>query len=428
MIVGSARGGVGSLATFKSTDLLNWSITSTLKQATDEDLEGRYWEMPYFIKLNDQNEYLLGVGPLFSNKPAQSIYWIGKWENERFTPYHKEPQYLEFARDQMLAPSFGYDEEGRVTYIGIVPETRTEESQIASGWRQTFSLPRVVRMMNDSTLGTYAHPNLCRYRENEITINDRIIEPGTSGNLTEFSGNQIELQFKFLAEDSAKFSVKFLQSEDGSQFTSIDFDLEENTILADRRNASSEQSGASARLGRYVFDYQDTIYLQVYIDHSIVEAFIDNTLAYSGRVYPSESSQLVDVEAQEKSLRIIEASQWNMKSIGSPAGNEVCEPSFVPEDLRDPPVIEEPDEPLGLSDGDKIEIFPNPSNGIISLKGLPAQPVNLDLINAAGQILWKEKVRLHDSLDFRNYESGLYFLKIFNENFLETRKLILTNE
>jgi hypothetical protein len=74
MIVGSGRSGNGSLATFKSTDMLEWSASNTLFQGTDPIKTGFYWEMPSFVKLNDNNDYILTVGPLYSNRGAQSLY------------------------------------------------------------------------------------------------------------------------------------------------------------------------------------------------------------------------------------------------------------------------------------------------------------------------------------------------------------------
>ncbi len=382
MIVGAGFARKGALATYKSTDMIDWQVINPLIQGSNADKIGYYWEMPYFIRINDENEYILGAGPLFNNGPAQSIYWIGKWENETFTPYFDEPKFLELSRDQMLAASFGYDEAGRVVYLGIVPETRSEEDQIAAGWRQTFSLPRVVRLMKDSTLGTYPHPNLCRYREDQVSISDTQIEEGQSFNFPELGGNQIEVAFKILSSDSAEFELQLLKSADGSQYTAMNFNLEKNELFGDLRFASSQRASGNVRKGNYVFDHKDTIYVTAYIDHSIVEIFVDNTIAYSARVYPAEASQLVDIIVEKGTIIVNEAFQWNIKSLGSSSKISVCEPFFVPNELRSINTSE-PETTLGSQSEIKFEIFPNPSDGKLFIEG---KVDYIGLTNLSGQI------------------------------------------
>lgn len=437
MIVGSgfSSGAGGYLPTYKSTDLVNWTETTTLYSKTNSvSTTGFFWEMPFFQKLNENDEYALGVVPVYNTgRGADAIYWIGKWNGGRFEPYFDEPKYLEFTQQNMLSAAVGMDEAGRIAYMGIIAEKRPVDKQREAGWNHIFSLPRVMRLLEDSTLGHYPHPNLCRFRENEVEITNRVIDDNSGGlNLPEFSGNQAEFKFKILASEDSKFSLQFLKSESGNQLSRIDFDLKFNEITFDIRNASnSDQTSSNGqRYSKtpYVFDHEEPIYVQVFVDHSVIEVFIDNLLVVSGRVYPAETSTRVDAVTLEGSIEILEAKQWDMRGFGEDATRSVCEPEYLPTAFRKPK--NDPDPPTSIEEkkmNDQIKMFPNPAKGQIKVQLASFQGIErLNIISSSGRILKSIEYSGTESvIDVSNLVKGVYFVQLLGHKINYTRKIIL---
>ena len=430
MIVGAglAGNGGGALPTYKSTDLLNWTRISNLYASSNLEESGFFWEMPLFYKLNEQGDYLLMVTPLFSNKPANVIYWIGKWENEKFIPYDKTPQLLEPVRDNTLAPAIGTDEAGRITYIGIVPENRNVGDQLAAGWRQTFSLPRVIRLLEDSSLGQYPHPNLCRLRQNEQSISNRIIAPGSKANLPEFGGNQLNLSFKIKADSASKFSLQLLKNAEGNQFTSFIFDLGANRIALDTRFAHSQAAETEYKSFDYVFDYKEEINVEVFVDHSVVEVFLDNLLVMSARVYPAENSQAVDLVVSSGEVEIIEAQQWDMQNMSAATGTEVCELSSLPTEFRKLP--EEP-RPTGIKRDEEIRksinIYPNPAKELLNID-VPHHlgAFEVSVVSVAGSIVHSATQHISkQAINLFGLSKGMYIVQVKGQTFSEFFKIII---
>lgn len=76
----------------------------------------------------------------------------------------------------------------------------------------------------------------------------------------------------------------------------------------------------------------------------------------------------------------------------------------------------------------KVEIFPNPSNGFISIKGL-TQNSQISIYNNLGQKLYESSVSDHgqsSDIDLHNFQNGNYIMKIINPDFTsQTKQFII---
>lgn len=429
MIVGGglANNGGGALPTYKSTDLLNWTRMNTLFSNSDLEESGFFWEMPLFYPLNEQGDYILAVTPLYNGTPANVIYWTGKWENEQFTPYFDTPKLLDASNNNTLAPAIGRDAEGRITYIGIIPETRNVEDQLKAGWRHAFSLPRVIRLLEDSTIGHYPHPNLCRLRTNEVAVSKRSISSGGNTNLPEFGGNQLNLSFTIKADSASRFALQLLKNADGSQFTSFIFDLGKNLLALDTRYAHEQEAQEEYTASEYVFDFKEEINLEVFVDRSIIEVFVDNLLVLSTRAYPAETSQGVDLVVSQGAVEVVEATQWTMQAMGSQTGTTVCEPAFLPAAFRGLP--EEP-KVTGVKKNDEIrefiKVYPNPAHQVLKIE-LPVQEeVEVAILSMNGLLVKAETIRSSkQEINTAGLAEGIYMVRVKGKTFSEFYKIII---
>lgn len=357
MVVGSgiknSQGGI--LFTYKSTDLKKWQEIAPLYRSSNVNESGLFWEMPTIVKLTE-TDYMLAVTPIpTSTKPAETIYWIGSWTNEKFTPYNKVPQQFELINNNLLSPAFGLDDLGNQTYLAIVPESRSVTDQVAAGWRHTFSLPRVVQKADNNKIAQFPHPNLVKLRDlkSEVSVSNREIVPGMSSNISEFQGNQAEFEISVMAEQGSKFNLQVLKKPDGSEFTSILFDLERNVIGLDRRFSTLSSATKDYRESTYSFDPTKTIDIRVFIDHSIVEVFVNRTEAFSFRVYPSLSqSKNVDLTVSKGKATIQSFKAWKVFDMKS-----------IPNSSTGMSQLELPNQKVN-----SCKIFPNPFSSEVNLE------------------------------------------------------------
>ncbi len=75
------------------------------------------------------------------------------------------------------------------------------------------------------------------------------------------------------------------------------------------------------------------------------------------------------------------------------------------------------------------KIYPNPVSDVLNIQinsELPAGQFYLYIINTQGNILYQNKINKQSSIDFSGYQSGIYFLKIFDDTgkFNKTFKII----
>jgi len=434
MIVGSGlqNNGGGILFTYRSSDLVNWTLIPRLYANSDISEYGEFWEMPTFRKLAGDT-YLLQLTPTPNNgKRARSIYLLGAWENETFKPYFETPKSLELFDSHMLAPAFGTDDETGDTYIGIIPEDRDGNDQISAGWRQTFSIPRQVRLLEDSTIGQIPHPNLCRLRSDEISVEKLVLENGKRNNLPQFRGNQIEMEFDIKADSNANFVIQVLKHEDEREYTTITFDYELNKIILDRRQSSLSNTLKNTRIGDFVFNPKDTLNVRIFIDHSTLEVFVQNLTVFSARVYPSRAeSDLVDVVAIDGEVSVVSAKKWEMASM---LDHEVVGQSCVPSNLpthfnKIPKEPEEPEEPLksGFKSGWKL--YPNPSFDVINLDTPGIENGQYFIYSLSGQQLLSGAIdQERAAIDVHQIPAGMYLLTASDGTLFYSERILIKNK
>lgn len=94
-------------------------------------------------------------------------------------------------------------------------------------------------------------------------------------------------------------------------------------------------------------------------------------------------------------------------------GSEASDPvSFDPNAVEDPLYT-------------RVAVYPNPSRGVFSLKGLPEEGCTLELRNLEGSLLYTEKTHTNQrSIDLSNAAPGVYFLTLISANASRTLRLV----
>ena len=85
-----------------------------------------------------------------------------------------------------------------------------------------------------------------------------------------------------------------------------------------------------------------------------------------------------------------------------------------------------------IFDNQQIEVFPNPTTGILNLQSNGTHSeVDVHLINVNGKILYQERLNVEASgfskqIDLSNYTKGIYFVRFINsDDFIDVKKIVI---
>lgn len=324
MIIGSKINGIGGLAFYKSQDLMSWTYESTFstKPYSQMDIGSEIWEMPAFIKIS-ADKYVLVANPIGGSvgkydivKPTRAVYWTGTWAGGQFTPDYLQPKNLDLIRGH-LAPTVVSDN-NVINAIGIVDERRTAQAQLNAGWAHTFSLPREWYLLPDNkTLGQKPTRDAAKLRD--LSSYQTLQNISVTGSApTDVKGNQLELSIAFdVANLSSQYGVDLLSNSDGSEFTRIYYDAVGKRIVLDKRKSSlSPEDEDKTQL---IASYDETAFgkpqkMDIFIDHSVVDVFINDAAAFSFRAYPTKAtSNSVSLYTSGGTSKISKLEAWALK-------------------------------------------------------------------------------------------------------------------
>lgn len=297
MIVGAAFGGEGGgVAYYRCANLGSrtcWKKQPDIAPFAKMDPGSAIWEMPVFAKLSE-GKYILEANPVgatiskYGARSTRAMYWIGKWDGAHFTPDSVKPKMLDLVPGH-LSPTVDRDASGQLVGIGIVDERRSDAAQLRAGWAHVFSLPRVWRLLPDGeTLGQSPLPALAQLRQTAGAIETKVQGSGdlAVGDL----GHTAELSVDYTVPPaSGGYGVTLAGAPDGSELTRLWYDPVNHEIVLDKQHSTVGKDGEGPQVLRGAYD--EKVFgiprdFHVYIDHSVVDVFINNAATLSFRIYP----------------------------------------------------------------------------------------------------------------------------------------------
>ncbi|WP_372648149.1 GH32 C-terminal domain-containing protein [Draconibacterium sp.] len=303
----------GTVLLYKSSDMKTWEYLHPLfKGNRSVDDTGIFWEMPVFWKIN--GKYILLVNPTpHDGKPAVAVYWTGDFVDEKFIPDHKIPKRLEVI-NRMLSPSATFDENGQTTAIAIIPDLIPAEMQMQQGWTHLYSMPRTWDLV-DGYIYQQPHPALKALRTNEESIAEKEIKAGEKLLLSD-GKQQLEIMATVISKDCEKFGFNIGKNKENGEETRIYFDLKTDEMVVDlTRSSQNELVEKKIEKGQYEINSDEEIEIQLFIDGSVVEGFINGKDGFTTRIFPKyENSNQVEFFAEGGTVLIEELKVWELRS------------------------------------------------------------------------------------------------------------------
>jgi len=289
LLMGSGiRGFGGAVLLYRSEDLLTWRYDGVFYSITrgQSDYEtGAMWECPQLFPLGDRHVLLLSI----DNPVRPVLYVVGRLHGGRFIA--ELTGRLDLG-PEFFAPAIFVDDRSRPILMGWAPEGRSGDAQIAAGWAGVITLPRTVALASGGGLRTAPATELATLRGKHwhgVAID---LLDGADVALP-VEGSRLEVDAMVATSGATVVGLRLRMSPDGQEVTVVSVDVATGRVTFDRTAASQAPDSTSGVYGGVAaWVPGERIRFHAFIDESIVELFLDDTLALTGRIYPTRADSI----------------------------------------------------------------------------------------------------------------------------------------
>lgn len=314
----------GAILLYRSDDLLSWEYVGPLFAGDRRQHEpfwtATMWECPNLLRLDNRDLLIVSFQDLEARKLLYTGYFSGVYEDHRFES--RAQGVLEYG-GYSYAPQVMKDERGRHLLFTWLWEGRSEEAQRAAGWAGVMSLPRVLAVDEQGRLCMTPAPELRLLRDRYVAFRDLQVTPDGPHILHDVRGDTLEIEVEFAATTATRFGLAFRRSPDGEEETRLLYDVEQEVMWVDRRRSSAGSDAHRAvpdshrQVERMPVAREDgKLHVQLFLDRSVVEAYVNERAVFSTRIYPSRpDSSGLRLLSEGGATGVSRLDVWRMKSI-----------------------------------------------------------------------------------------------------------------
>lgn len=313
MVIGSKIEGQGGVVLrYRSDDLRSWTYCGILYQGDASQVEpfrlGTICECPNFIVLDGQPVLII------SAQPENGELWYpvaitGACDAERFTPQSSR---ILVHGSSFYAPQITRLADGRVIMIGWLKEERPQAEANQAGWSGVMSLPLVLSARADGKIGLEPVEELAQLRREHWHVED--LRLGLDADLAPepVAGAGLEVEAVFELEGPAVFGFAFGQRSSGAGEASLIYDSAREILAFERPHDPADAvTHASCEP-----DAAGQIRIRVFLDRSVLEAFVNGHLGLAGRMYPDNLEGLgVRLIVRSGHVRLKALDIWRLSPI-----------------------------------------------------------------------------------------------------------------
>jgi Beta-fructosidases (levanase/invertase) len=305
MIVGTSKNGLGATTLHKYDPITKtWSNDGSIFYQSASANYGTFWEMPAIVPMPD-GKWLFVTTPLGGIQGVETLYWVGAINADgTFNPYSSTPKEVELGAFGsngygLLSPSI-LQKDGKTIAVGIVPDKLPASSNLQLGWAHLYSLPRewILDASNNLIQQPYAGIQNLRVTSSAFNLADQDISSSMS--LAPVSGKAVEIDGSFVVSSAQRFGFHVRKKD--NKFISVYYTPSTNTFTVDAQNIDRLTNDVGSFNGLYesVLPLKpalgETMRIHIFIDHSIMDIFLNNQYAFSIRVFPTDTNA-EDIEA-----------------------------------------------------------------------------------------------------------------------------------
>ncbi len=284
---GHPKDGRGAAFVYRSKNLVDWEYLNILYQSKAEHNE-KNWECPNFFKLGDK--YTLIYSP-----HSRVMYHTGSF-NEDFTFTSGNRALLDYSNN-FYAPNCLEDAQGRRIMWGWIRDIK------GKGWNGAMTLPRIMTMLKDGSLGMKPAPELKELHRNHRIISARkIASTPIYIESIEQCAKEITAVFEPGSADSFGLVIKTIDEKAAS--VPILFDLKNKTVGIEKNQGPFE-----------LLDGETQVKFQLFIDKAVVELYVNDRACCTTVIPALNQSSVIYLTANGGSAMCKSVDIWDMASI-----------------------------------------------------------------------------------------------------------------
>jgi beta-fructofuranosidase len=261
------------------------------------------------------NKHILLLSVSHNDQTQYTISLVGTYINYMFLP----------ERQDMLdggcfyAPQAVIDERGRRIMWGWLREGRDNAEQLAAGWSGVMSLPRLFSLRLDNVLDVRPAPELTLLRGKQTHYSDLALVPSAPTMLPDVRGDALEIIATFEPGDADSFGVLVRCSPDLRETTRIEYNSQLKHIAIDRSRSSLNEAVEHHEQSTLCeLAAHERVTLHIFLDHSVIEIFVNNQVCLSSRIYPTLTESVgVGLFANSDKARLTVFDMWEMASLSA---------------------------------------------------------------------------------------------------------------
>lgn len=290
-LVGSVQPGrSGTALVYESTDLRTWTPRGPLFSIDAAGFPGfdATWELPVLLPVGkgaDGRERHVFLNDVH----GQAYYWIGVFDavSARFTPDSEAPRTFDVGQGHFSGPSGFVDPKtGRSIVFSIAQGERTLQEEWDAGWAHNGGLPITLSLGSDGDLRLAPIGELTSLRGSPLLDLRDISANEAAAALKTVHGDALEVELELAPSALAgKRGLSVRVAPGQAERTDLYIDTARGRFEIDRTRTSSARGygiqGGEFRLAG------EALRLRVFLDRSMIEAYVNERKSLTSRIYPS---------------------------------------------------------------------------------------------------------------------------------------------
>jgi beta-fructofuranosidase len=308
---------------FRSKDLVEWEYLHPFTENDRFTMVGDDGACPYFWPIGDRHMLL------FFSHMSGGQYLLGDYDKQRdklLVTAHGKFNHGPVAPAGVHAPSATPDGKG-----GIIAIFNMNPAKKTSGWNQIITLPRQLTLVGREELSIKPAGNIESLRRDHQRVENIKLPANKEIVLKNVQGKSLELMAEIDAKNASMIELNVLRSPNREEFTRI-------ALFKDRgyrtRGVKPERLGSMITLdtsyssslddvrsrtpetAQVFLEENEPFKLRVFIDHSVVEVFVNDRQCLAVRVYPGRADSLgVSLRSQGRESVVKSLDAWQMQNI-----------------------------------------------------------------------------------------------------------------
>jgi sucrose-6-phosphate hydrolase SacC (GH32 family) len=319
LVASREPGRSGTALVYESTDLMNWKARGPLFTIDPAKYPAfdRTWELPLLLPIGKGKDGRLRHVFLIDVK-AQAYYWTGVFDtvNARFIPDSEAPRVFDLGDGHFSGPSGFVDPKTRRSIVfSIAQGQRTAQQEWYSGWAHNAGLPITLGIGADGDLRLAPIAELASLRQ-ELLLDLSDVTPATAAaRLAGIKGDllEVELELDPAPGSPAPRALVLRKTPDNAERTRLVIDPANKRFEIDRTHTTLDPDARSRGVQGGAFDARgEHLRLRVFLDRSMLEAYLNERKSLTSRVYPSRLDATGLALDAAPGDRIVKLKVWRM--------------------------------------------------------------------------------------------------------------------